>query len=285
MKTTTQFLFGAAFLLTTILPITASAQIETVGGSPSSAQIVVEQFITGVPDADDTFAFDLGQIEVGGDEDDFLVVGVAFEGSGLIPELNVNGSLVGEPDVQSENDGIQTAIFVIDDVSGLVDLRFETFFEIPSPGFYAASLSGVGGIETSGVDNSPGGGSVLSSTLTGVGEGSFVLGVYSDQQGTDSNISRSGNDLPEVSNFPGSNNSIGGELVGSVVAGFGTGEDLEVEFNDSASSVQRTNNPGFVNRSNFSFVSLTPASLAVPEPSTVIVLAFAGLAATTRRRR
>lgn len=284
MKTTTQFLFGAAFLLTTILPITASAQIETVGGSPSSAQIVVEQFITGVPDADDTFAFDLGQIEVGGDEDDFLVVGVAFEGSGLTPELNVNGSLVGEPDVQSENDGIQTAIFVIDDVSGLVNLGFETLFDIPSPGFYAASLSGVGGIETSGVDNSPEGISILGTTLTGVGEGSFVLGVYSDQLGPFTNISRSGSDLPQVSNF-GSNNAIGGELVGSVVAGFGTGEDLEVEFNDSASSVQRTNNPGFVNRSNFSFVSLTPASLAVPEPSTVIVLAFAGLAATTRRRR
>ena len=284
MKTTTQFLFGAAFLLTTILPITASAQIVTVGGSPSSAQIVVEQFITGAPDVDDAFAFELGQIEVGGDEDDFLVVGVAFEGSGLIPELNVNGSLVGEPNVQSDNDGIQTAIFVIDDVSGLVDLRFETFFEIPSPGFYAASLSGVGGIETSGVDNSPEGTSILNTTLTGVGEGSFVLGVYSDQQGTQSNISRSGSDLPEVSNF-GSNDSIGGELVGSVVAGFGTGEDLEVEFNDSASFVQSGNNPGFHNRSNFSFVSLTPALLAVPEPSTVIVLALAGLAATTRRRR
>ena len=283
MKTTTQFLFGAAFLLTTILPITASAQIETVGGSPSSAQIVVEQFITGVPDVDDAFAFELGQIEVGGDEDDFLVVGVAFEGGGPPPLLNVNGSLE-DPDVQSENGGFQTAIFVIDDVSGLVNLGFETFSNIPSPGFYAASLSGVGGIETSDVDNSPGGGSVLSSTLTGVGEGSFVLGVYSDQQGAFTNISRSGSDLPEVSNF-GSNNSIGGELVGSVVAGFGTGEDLEVEFNDSASFVQSGNNPGFHNRSNFSFVSLTPALLAVPEPSTVIVLAFAGLAATTRRRR
>ena len=105
-----------------------------------------------------------------------------------------------------------------------------------------------------------------------------------DQQGAFTNISRSGSDLPEVSNF-GSNNSIGGELVGSVVAGFGTGEDLVVEFNDSASAVQRTNNPGFNSRSNFSFVSLTPALLAVPEPSTVIVLALAGLAATTRRRR
>ena len=79
-----------------------------------------------------------------------------------------------------------------------------------------------------------------------------------------------------------------GGAIGAVATGFGpseedlAGQDLEIFFSDVSpfAPVALGNE-----RSNFSFVSLAPVASVVPEPSSVIVLALAGLAATTRRRR
>ena len=277
--TLTQLVFGTAFLLTMLTPIVGSAQI------------IVEEFITDVQPISSTppdpanpsqgFRFNLGSIDI--DEDELLVVGVAFEGGSNFSAIEFLGQEI-DPlltAVSSNASGIQTAIFVSDEVSGSIDLTFSTDAIVNFPGFYAASLSGAGGVEATGSFTSTERSSFHDFDLTGVGEGSFVLGAYADQLGNVPNVNVSG-DLTEVQDFNGAGNVIG-SAVGAVATGFGTGSDLGVTFSDASTFIQTTN-PDF-NRSSFSFVSIAPASAAVPEPGSVIVLALAGLAATTRRRR
>ena len=129
------------------------------------------------------------------------------------------------------------------------------------------------------------GDSSVSFDLTGVSEGSFVLGAYADQLGGLPDVEVSG-DLTEVQEFNGAGNEIG-SVVGAVATGFGTGSVLGVTFSDASTVFERSQDSNNFNRSSFSFVSIAPAPAppAVPEPGSVIVLALAGLAATTRRRR
>ena len=275
--TLTQLVFGTAFLLTMLTPIVGSAQI------------IVEEFITDVqpissmpPDPANPgqgFQFNLGSIDI--DEDELLVVAVAFEGPSSSIEILGQEIDPISTSAAASISGIRTAIFVSDEVSGSIDLTFSTDAIVNFPGFYAASLSGAGGVETFGSFTSTERSSVHDFDLTGVGEGSFVLGAYADQFGNNPNVNVSG-DLAEVQDFNGAGNVIG-SAVGAVATGFGTGSDLGVRFSD-ASSFSQNSDPDF-NRSSFSFVSIAPASAAVPEPGSVIVLALAGLAATTRRRR
>lgn len=122
MKTTaTQLLFGAAFALTMILPITVSADImveEEFSG-------VVGTALNGTSVGN---GFDLGSINVG--SGDLLVVGVAFEaatnspnlGTALVRDGDFDNAI--EAEVFSNHSGFQqTAIFVIEDVSGTLDLQ------------------------------------------------------------------------------------------------------------------------------------------------------------------
>ena len=279
--TLTQLVFGTAFLLTMLTPIVGSAQI------------IVEEFITDVqpfpitaPDPANPgqgFQFNLGSIDI--DEDELLVVAVAFEGPSSFSAIQFLGQEI-DPiltEAAANASGIQTAIFVSDEVSGSIDLTFATDAAVSFPGFYAASLSGAGEVETAGAFTDMEGDSSASFNLTGVGEGSFVLGAYADQLGLAPDVTVSG-DLTEVQNFNGAGNEIG-SAVGAVATGFGTGSSLGVTFSDASAFIERFQDPILNNRSSFSFVSIAPAPPAVPEPGSVIVLALAGLAATTRRRR
>ena len=297
--TTTQLLFGAAFALTMILPITVSADI------------MVEEELSGVVDTAGASA-NLGSFNVG--NGDLLVVGVTFEAVNESLDLETALILDGdfgnviEAEVSSNHSGFQqTAIFVIEDVSGTVDLQLFTNNNqsINDPGFYAVSLSGADGVEVTGSELSDG---RFDHTfaLAGDGEiseGSFVLAAFSDELGGDSALAQAGvdvesssadflNEVQQFQTFSGTAGDVGDSFIGSAVGAIATGfvpsEDdlggagLFVEFSEVA--------PFFPNlpsnqRANFSFVSIAPAVAAVPEPGSVIVLALAGLAATTRRRR
>ena len=184
---------------------------------------------------------------------DLLVVGVAFEGDATTSALTFNG--VDVPMViSSNNTGDQTAIFVLDGVSGSGELMFTVNDTINFPGFYAAALSGAGGVETFDAVNEADGGD-FEVTLTGVSAGSYVLGAYSDQLGGNQFTDVSG-DLEPVHEFGGASGDIIGSAIGAVVTGFGDGGDLSVTFTDTATPTQQQNNPPFQNRSNFSFVAI-----------------------------
>ena len=297
MKITfSQLLSGAALVLAVMLPIGASAE------TMFEEIIVVNSTSSSETEAIDDFTYDLGEFDVG--EGDFLVVAVAFEGGSIAPSLSFNDSapVTAEVSSRAEVGGLQqTAIFTFADVSGSGELTLFTTAAIGLPGFYAASLSNVAGIEASDSFNRTGQGDLIG-VLEGVGEDSFVVAAFSDNRGGDSLRARSGvniggnlDDLTAVDDFgidavdddDDTIDFIGG-AIGAVATGFGpsqddlAGQDLTISFSDVS--------PFFPDalgneRSNFSFVSLAPVASVVPEPSSVIVLALAGLAATTRRRR
>jgi len=296
-KTTTQLLFGAAFALTMILP------------SAVSADIMVEEEFSGVVGTalNNTpvgNGFDLGSINVG--SGDLLVVGVAFEAAA--ESLDLGTALVRDGDfanpieaeVFSNHSGFQqTAIFVIEDVSGTLDLQlFTDGPSINAPGFYAVSLSGADGVEATGSALDTGGRTATTFDLAGDGEiseGSFVLAAYSDELGGGSPLAQGGvtvdgnlSGLDSVQQFDGAAGNFIGSAVGAIATGFVPSEDdldgagLFVSFSDVSPFISSNASN---QRSNFSFVSIAPTTAAVPEPGSVIVLALAGLAATTRRRR
>ena len=297
MKITfSQLLSGAALVLAVMLPIGASAEM-------MFEEIIVENSTSSsLTEAVDDFTYDLGEFDVG--EGDFLVVAVAFEGGSFGSFLSFNGS---EPVSAAASSSAlvggeqQTSIFTFEDVSGSGELTLFTTAAIGLPGFYAASLSNVAGVETTGSGARTGQGDLVA-VLDGVGEDSFVVAAFSDNRGGGSLRARSGvniggnlDDLTAVDDFgidavdddDDTIDFIGG-AIGAVATGFGpseedlAGQDLEIFFSDVSpfAPVALGNE-----RSNFSFVSLAPVASVVPEPSSVIVLALAGLAATTRRRR
>lgn len=305
--TTTQLLFGAAFALTMILPITVSADI------------MVEEEFSGVVDtALNGTSANLGSINVG--DGDLLVVGVTFEALSVSPELVTAlflGDTFGNP-IQAEvfsnhSDFQQTAIFVIEDVSGTLDLSLATLNGgINAPGFYAVSLSGADGVEATGSALDTGGRTTTTFALAGDGEiseGSFVLAAYSDELGGGSLLAQEGvsvdsnavdidsdagflNEVQQFQTFSGTAGNVGDNFIGSAVGAIATGFVPSEDVLDGAGlfvDFSEVTPPAFVGpsneRGNFSFVSIAPASAAVPEPGSVIVLALAGLAATTRRRR
>ena len=219
------------------------------------AQITLEEFETfdiAIPNQGTSYtlspSFNIGN-------GDFLVVGVAFEGDATTSSLTFDGTEV--PLITSSNNGgDQTAVFALDGVSGSAPLVFTVNDTINFPGFYAASLSGAGGVETFDAFNDAGAGD-FEVTLTGISAGSYVLGAYSDQLGGIQFTDATG-DLVEVHAFgPPSGDTIG-SAIGAVVTGFGDGSDLSVTFTDTATPAQQ-NNPAFQNRSNFSFVAIAEA--------------------------
>ena len=262
--------------------------------------------------------FDLGSINVG--SGDLLVVGVAFEaatesrelGTALVRDGDFDNFI--EAEVFSNHSGFQqTAIFVIEDVSGVLNLElFTNGPSINAPGFYTVSLSGADGVEVTGAALNNDRSIPNSFDLAGDGEiseGSFVLAAFSDELGGGSLLAQEGvfvdsnavdidsdagflNEVQQFQTFGGTAGNVGDNFIGSAVGAIATGfvpseddlggADLFVEFSEVAPFFP--NNPAN-QRGNFSFVSIAPASAAVPEPGSVIVLALAGLAATTRRRR
>lgn len=227
-----------------------------VGSMPLSAQaqIVVEEFRTfdiPIPSVGTEYLLD-PSFNVGAG--DFLVVGVAFEGMGSAQSLTFGGTEL-TPVVASNNTFDQTAIFVLENVSGSEELRFTTDLETNFPGFYAASLSGAAGVESSAAFND--GAGDFSATLTGIGAGSYVLGTYIDQLGNNQFTDVSG-DLDPVHEFGGASGDIIGSAIAAVVTGFGDGTDLSISFTDTATPTQVANSPAFQNRSSFSFVSIAP---------------------------
>ena len=297
MKITfSQLLSGAALVLAVMLPIGASAEM-------MFEEIIVEESTSSSQtEAITDFEYSLGEFDVG--EGDFLVVAVAFEGGSNGSFLSFNGadpvSTTASSRALVEGEQ-QTSIFTFEDVSGSGELTLFTTAAIGLPGFYAASLSNVAGVETTGSGARTGQGDLVA-VLDGVGEDSFVVAAFSDNRGGDSARARAGvniggnlDDLTAVDDFGidavGTDDDtidfIGG-AIGAVATGFGpseedlAGQDLEIFFSDVSpfAPVALGNE-----RSNFSFVSLAPVASVVPEPSSVIVLALAGLAATTRRRR
>ena len=305
--TTTQLLFGAAFALTMILPITVSADI-----------MVEEEFSgfvgTAINGTSVGNGFNLGSINVG--SGDLLVVGVTFEAATNSPNLRTalvrdnnpeNSDNIIEAEVFSNHSGFQqTAIFVIEDVSGTLDLQlFTVEGSINAPGFYAVSLSGADGVEATGSALDTGGRTTTTFDLAGDGEiseGSFVLAAYSDELGGGSALAQAGvnvdsnlanfAEVQQFQQFDGTAGNVGDNFIGSAVGAIATGFVPSEDVLDGAGlfvEFSEVTPPVFVGpsneRGNFSFVSIAPASAAVPEPGSVIVLALAGLAATTRRRR
>ena len=235
---------GAAFLVA-MLPLFAHAQI-TVEAFQTSEIAMPNQ------GTEYTLApsFDVA-------DGDFLVVGVTFEGDATSSMLSFDGMDV--PLVTSSNNGgDQTAIFVLDGVSGSGPLMFTLNDVIGFPGFYAASLSGAAGVETFGAVNTVPGPGDFNVTVAGASAGSYVLGAYTDQLGAVQFTDVSG-DLDPVHEFGGASGDIIGSAIGAVVTGFGNGSDLSATFTDTATPEQAQNSPAFQNRSNFSYVAIEAA--------------------------
>ena len=279
---------------------------------------MVEEELTGVVDTAGASA-NLGSFNVG--NGDLLVVGVTFEAvnesldlaTGLV--LDGNFGNVIEAEVSSNHSGFQqTAIFVIEDVSGTIDLQLFTnnLQSINDPGFYAVSLSGADGVEVTGSGLNNDRSNTNSFALAGDGEiseGSFVLAAFSDELGGTSQLAQEGvsvdsnaadidsddgflNEVQQFQTFSGTAGTVGDNFIGSAVGAIATGFVPSEDVLDGADlfvSFSEVTPPFFVDdpneRGNFSFVSIAAAAAAVPEPGSAIVLALAGLAATTRRRR
>ena len=186
--------------------------------------------------------FDLGSINVG--SGDLLVVGVAFEAATNSPNLGTalvrDGDFDNfiEAEVFSNHSGFQqTAIFVIEDVSGTLNLQlFTDGPSINAPGFYAVSLSGADGVEATGSALDNGGRTTTTFALAGdseISEGSFVLAAYSDELGGGSALAQAGvnvdsnlanfAEVQQFQQFDGTAGNVGDNFIGSAVGAIATG--------------------------------------------------------------
>ena len=223
-----------------------------------------------------------------------LVVGFGVE-AGYIPDFSVTfggtplTSIIASSDLTNPDTGAAnefTALFFLDGAAGVGDIVVTTGSTTApngfgnGPGIYAAALSGAApGVETSGrFGHETAHFGDLTGTLTGVGNGSYVLASFTDQ-GRNGDQTVTG-DLTQVSVYSGADGDQIGSAVSIAASGFGNGSDLTATFNDLTGAAAGT---GFQDRGNFSFASFAP----VPEPSSTLLLmsGIVGIFAVTRRRR